>query len=273
MTLTPNTALPDCFTFRCLRPAEMRQAQQVKPNVVKAVGTTALCAHPELLYPAAFLRDIPAKVTATGVKKGIKAQEAAQDTAPPPAEKTLRRPFFDRAIRGLTPSEIGTAHHMFMQFADFEACQLPGGVYNECKRLAEKHILSFEQAEAIEIDRIEAFFCSALYQEQMKPHKMRREFKFSVLAPAQAFYEQASETPAEQVLLQGVIDCLIETQTGYHIIDFKTDRVYAGNVRERAEGYRPQLDAYAYAVEQIFERPVIQQSVYFFATKQCFHLR
>lgn len=53
------------------------------------------------------------------------------------------------------------------------------------------------------------------------------------------------------MLLQGVIDCLIETEDGYVILDFKTDRVSEGTLPERAESYRAQLDAYAAAVREI----------------------
>ena len=58
------------------------------------------------------------------------------------------------------------------------------------------------------------------------------------------------------MLLQGVIDCLIETGDGFVILDFKTDRIKKGGAVERAEQYRPQLAAYARAVHEIYGRPV-----------------
>ena len=85
----------------------------------------------------------------------------------------------------------------------------------------------------------------------MAENKVRREFKFSVLVPAQAYFPVAADAPEENVLLQGVIDCLIETRDGFVILDFKTDRIKKGGAVERAEQYRPQLAAYARAVHDL----------------------
>ncbi len=273
--LTPDPELPACFSFACVRAQTEEQTQQTEAAAapVQEQRESELCVPSAQPYKAAYLQDIPAKLTATGIKKGFKAAEASEDA--PPAmqpERVLRRPFFDRAARGLTPSEIGTAHHLFMQFADFAACETVEGVQAECARLADKHILAREQTDAIDASRIAAFFHSALYQEHMKRGTLRREFKFSVLAPAARFYPVAQDTPEEQVLLQGVVDCLVEYEDGLCIVDFKNDRVRAANAAERAESYRAQLDAYAYAVEQIFGKPVKQKYLYFFAVKNSYCL-
>ena len=47
--------------------------------------------------------------------------------------------------------------------------------------------------------------------------------------------------------------------------DFKTDRVTAAEASQRAEAYRPQLDAYAGALSRILEKPVTERILYFFA--------
>ena len=84
-----------------------------------------------------------------------------------------------------------------------------------------------------------------------------------MIVPAAQFYEAAKSVPEETVLLQGVIDCLIETPEGFIVVDFKTDRVTKGSVQARAEGYREQLEAYRIAVETVFEKPVIRQVLFF----------
>ena len=59
----------------------------------------------------------------------------------------------------------------------------------------------------------------------------------------------------EEILLQGVVDCC-----------FKTGRVFtAPEVRQRAEHYRPQLEAYSRALERVLERPVTRRALYFLA--------
>ena len=153
-----------------------------------------------------------------------------------------------------------------MQFCDFAAASVPGGVEQELKRLAEKRILSPEQAAVVDTAKIDAFFASELYRGLMAKNTVRREFKFSVLAPAGRYFPVAADAPEENVLLQGVIDCLIDTPGGFVILDFKTDRVSENNVAARAAQYRPQLEAYAFAVHEIFGRPVRQCVLYFFHT-------
>ena len=74
------------------------------------------------------------------------------------------------------------------------------------------------------------------------------------------------------VLLQGVIDCLLETDAGFTILDFKTDRVTPGTMTARAAGYAAQLDAYAAAVARMFGRPVTARVLYFFAAQAAVRL-
>ena len=45
----------------------------------------------------------------------------------------------------------------------------------------------------------------------------------------------------------------------------KTDRVTGEALTQRAETYRPQLAAYAAALEKILEKPVAERILYFFA--------
>ena len=75
-----------------------------------------------------------------------------------------------------------------------------------------------------------------------------------------------SGTQGEQVLLQGVVDCCFETADGLTVVDFKTDRVFSAlEVRQRAEHYRPQLEAYSRALERVLEKKVVRRALYFLA--------
>ena len=70
----------------------------------------------------------------------------------------------------------------------------------------------------------------------------------------------------EQVLMQGVIDCCFTGPEGLTVVDFKTDRVDRRSVAARAEEYRPQLEAYAQALERVMEEKVCRKVLYFFST-------
>ena len=67
------------------------------------------------------------------------------------------------------------------------------------------------------------------------------------------------------MLLQGVVDCCFETAAGVTVVDFKTDRVGEAGLAQRAEHYRPQLEAYSRALGEILGRPVVRRVLWFFA--------
>lgn len=221
----------------------------------------------EYSYPVPELAQIPSKLTATALTGSFRAQEAQQGTAHK-AERTLRRPFFDQAKRGLTPSEIGTAHHMFLQFADFAAC-IAGNIAEEIARLVDNHTLTKQQGDALDCAKLSRFFTSSLMKEMQAAHNLRREFKFSVLVPAGDYYPEVQQYPEEQALLQGVVDCMYETGDGIVIVDFKTDRVSGTAAVKRAEQYRGQLHAYARAVQLVFGKPVIRCVLFFLQAGEC----
>ena len=55
---------------------------------------------------------------------------------------------------------------------------------------------------------------------------------------------------------------------GARVVDFKTDKVTESSLQQRAEQYRPQVLAYASALERIYEKPVKQALLYFFRLGQ-----
>lgn len=249
---------------------QIGQAVQEQPVKFQELAEQTM-ALPELVpYPEEKLANLPSKLTATAIAGSFRAEEAGEGTSKPkrPAQP-LRRPCFVRGERPMTPAQIGIAHHLFLQFCDFDECATPEGRERELCRLREKHILSEEQADAISLRRIGTFFDSALMRQMKQSEEVRREFKFSVLVPAGDYLPEAAELPDEEVLLQGVVDCLFATPDGYVIVDFKTDRIRPGEENERAERYRPQLDAYRRAVELVFDRPVAGCVLYFLQTGHC----
>ena len=89
-----------------------------------------------------------------------------------------------------------------------------------------------------------------------------REYGFGVRTDAGIYDVGAA---GEEILRQGGADCVFEATAGLTVVDFKTDRVTAAEASQRAEAYRPQLDAYAGALSRILEKPVTERILYFFA--------
>ena len=101
--------------------------------------------------------------------------------------------------------------------------------------------------------------------------KVLREYRFTLLISAREYAPQAPEE--DSILLQGVADCCFETEDGLVVVDFKTDRVRSPEeVRQRAEHYRPQLEAYSLALSRVLEQPVVRRVLHFLTPGQTVEL-
>ena len=217
-------------------------------------------------YPHQVSAQMPSKLTATQLKGRDKDAEAAQDgveVAPAKPSVTLRRPVF-QGQRPLTPAQQGTALHMVMQYLDFARTNTLEEIQEEIARLVARQFITPQQGEAVDGERVLAFFQSPLGQRLVASRQMEREFKFSMLVPAADYYPDAEA--GEEVLLQGVVDCWFEEADGtVTVVDFKTDRVTEHTVEARAREYRPQLEAYSRALSQALGLPVGRCVLWFFA--------
>lgn len=222
-------------------------------------------------YPYQSVVNTPSKLTATQIKGRFNDYETAEEAPAPPEAKALALPRFITGDTGLTPSEKGVAMHLAMQFVRFESCLSEQAAAAELERLYAMSLLTKEQTDAVDAKRIAAFLNNPLGQRLLAANNILREFKFSVLAPADQFAGLQGQE-GEEVLLQGVIDCCFEDARGLTVLDFKTDRVTAQTQQERAESYRTQLETYAWALESILGKPVSERYVYFFSINSAISL-
>ena len=212
----------------------------------------------EFTYPYERETRLPAKITATQLKGRALDEEIAERAAHTPYLRPLSQPKFRRESRGLTPAERGTAIHLVLQYLDFGDMDAAAQVSS----MAERALLTPEQAAAVDVPALERFLTSPLAEEIRGGRNVLREYRFTLLMEARAYDPRASAEDA--MLLQGVVDCCFETESGLTVVDFKTDRVEtAAEVRNRAESYRPQLEAYSQALEQVLEKPVVRRALYF----------
>jgi ATP-dependent helicase/nuclease subunit A len=254
-----------------LRPAEAAagETQPLAVPTVEVPDRETVAAAMAYTYP--YLADtlIPSKLTATQLKGRSLDQEAAEDAATEELPAVhVSKPQFRQGLRELTAAEKGTATHLVMQFADFSACTTEEGVRQEIDRLVDREFITQQQADAVRPQTITAFFASELGQRVLMASQLVREFKFSMLVPATDYYPDGTG----EILLQGVVDCCLVEDDGLTILDFKTDAVTADTVQEKAAYYRGQLDAYAAALERIFEKPVKERVLYFFRTNTAVHV-
>ena len=208
---------------------------------------------------------LPTKVTATQLKGRELDEEIAQGTVPARRRSiSITIPRFLQQDQGLSAAEKGTAVHLVMQYLPFDTTPDADSVRLVVQRLLDTRRLTIQQAEAVDCDKLAAFLASPLAQRIREGRNLLREYRFALLVPASLYDKSMDHT--EEMMLQGVVDCCYETDEGLVIVDFKTDRIRPGEEAERTEVYRPQLEAYAHALEQVLEKKVASRILYFFAT-------
>jgi ATP-dependent helicase/nuclease subunit A len=130
-----------------------------------------------------------------------------------------------------------------------------------------KELLTQEQADAVDANDVADFLDSDIAQGIRTARTVYREMPFSLGVSAKEIYDHW-EQEDETILVQGIIDCLYETEEGLVLLDFKTDNIsdrFQGDF-ERAfliDRYRIQLELYAKAIERIVKQPVQHRYLYF----------
>ena len=152
--------------------------------------------------------------------------------------------------------------HAALQFLDFSTPAEEGAVRAAVKSMEERRLLTPEQARAVDAAALTRFLQSPLCARiRAAGERARREYRFSLLESAARFVPEASA--GDEILLQGVVDCFFEEDGTLVVVDFKTDRVAPDALAERAEHYRPQLEAYSLALAQVIGKPVKEKILYF----------
>ena len=211
-------------------------------------------------YPHTEAETLPSKVTATELKDRVELDEEAGNLMPRRAP-VFRTPDFAAQSKPLSGAARGTATHLALQYMDFSRADGEEAVRAEIERLRSERFLSDREAEAVDASAIARLFASPLGRRICGAEKLHREFKFSLLCGAREIF---GVSEGDEVLLQGVVDCLIEEDGTLVVVDYKTDAVRTEKeLSERRALYTPQLRAYAAAMERILRKPVKECVLYF----------
>ena len=213
-------------------------------------------------YPYAEQTAFPAKLTATQLKGRAIDEEISENTTLPPRLRNLCKPKFLAGKTALTGAERGTALHLVMQDLDFFCKPDEQNVRAQIEAMRAQRKLTEEQAKAADVQAIVQFLRSDLAARIRKSEQVEREYRFSLLRPVRDF---SSLDADDSVLLQGVVDCFFEEDGKLVVVDFKTDHVSHAQLDERAEHYRPQLEAYSMALTRVMGKKVKEKVLYFFS--------
>jgi ATP-dependent helicase/nuclease subunit A len=212
-----------------------------------------------------------AKQSVTDIKRNYQLLGEDGDTQ---FTKPFRTPIQERPRfmekKGLTSAERGTAMHMVMQHIDYKKEITKETVQEELANMVNNELLTEEQAESVEAEAVAAFFQSPLGKRMKEAKRVQREVPFTMMIEAKDAYQDWTGEK-EQVLVQGIIDCLIEEDDGIVLVDFKTDSItnrFAGGFEEAKpileERYRTQIAMYSLAVEKSLHQTVKEKYLYFF---------
>lgn len=135
----------------------------------------------------------------------------------------------------------------------------PEDMKTEVARLCEAGIITSEEHADVSLHRLQAFAASDIGKRLRKAEIRYLEMPFGLALPANYIFADA-DLAAEQIYLQGVIDCLFIEDGEIVIVDYKTDRI--DDVSELYDRYAGQLELYAYAVARIWNLPIRQKVLY-----------
>lgn len=207
---------------------------------------------------------IPSKLTATQLKGRMKDMESAEFTTQSQnRDLQFRQPSIQ--IQQRSGIEYGNVMHSVMQHLDFTKCHSIDSIRSDIHRLIANKLLTPEQGKLVNEEQIFHFFQTELGKKLIAHPNVLREFKFSVLEDASAYYPGVYD---EHVLLQGVVDCALIEEDGIIIIDFKTDYITDKNLSEKVDYYVGQVSTYGKVLSRIYQKPVIASYLYFFSSGQ-----
>ncbi len=219
-------------------------------------------------YPSAEVAGKPAKTSVTEIKRQFAGEFTdPQAYSPWTTERStlVDRPVFIQPAAGLSAAERGAAMHLVMQHLKLDGDLAGSGFGEQLQTMVARELLTKEQAESVDLSAIQHFFRTPLGQRLVRAPRVHKEVPFTMAVPARKAYPDLVEDYGEQVLVQGVIDCLLEEEDGFVIIDYKTDEIRAGQLAEVVQRYQGQLNLYTLAVETILRRPVKEKYLYLFA--------
>lgn len=152
-------------------------------------------------------------------------------------------------------AERGNAYHCVMKYIDINSTSLKQ-VIAEVQRMRENNLLSEEYQKLVQPEKILLALKSKIL-ETARHNKYFREREF-------LFYSDPKDlglTGTHPVLVQGIIDLLIFTDSGVIVVDYKTTKGDAAHLKEM---YKNQLDIYSKACEKILNEKILSKIIYSF---------
>lgn len=178
------------------------------------------------------------------------------------------RPQFLQKEKVLSASEVGTAMHTVMQHIPLTKKWTENDIRAFLEELVAAEKLTEAEKAAIDVKAIAHFFTTDV-GAMLLTNEVHREVPFTYALRAKDIYPDWTDKTDEKVLIQGVIDCVIFTENGVILLDYKTDYFNPNKDRESfasmlQKRYEMQLSLYKKALEEILRVDVTDVYIYAF---------
>jgi len=212
--------------------------------------------------PALPIPDLPAELVAFRERVGTRRDSASSPSyRVEPVTRLVHReetaPFRGRTGRGMSWGRV--IHRLLegaMKDPDIDLDLYAGNL------LAEEERSASEVNEAVRL--VDAVRGSALWRRALDARRRLAEVPFALTATS----AELGIPPGgpDETLLQGAIDLAFEEDSGWILVDYKSDTV-AGNLDELVAFYSPQIELYRRYWEKLTGRPT-KAGLYFVSTGQ-----
>lgn len=147
----------------------------------------------------------------------------------------------------LSPADIGTLTHRFLQYCDFNVCKTDP--QRECERLISEGRFTRKQTESVDMEAIRVFVNSDIMKRAEKADAVYREKQFTI---SKSICDTDSSVPEkykdEKTVIIGKIDLIFTEGDRAVIVDYKTDNI--SDIAVLKDRYRQQMLVYADAIRK-----------------------
>ena len=224
----------------------------------------------------------PASISVSEVKKIIEAEDQTQyeNMYMSRSIPDLKTPVFmhrSESKLSFSPGERGTIFHLVMELLDFEGLyalrdddrDLKDKLDADLEALVDKNILRPEELATVNRKWITDFVKTPIFERLSQASGqglLHRETAIDYNISLTEIYKDESIDETERIMLVGIVDAFFEDQDGdLVLIDYKTDYVSRDRYGAIVARYKPQLDLYARALEDISGKRVKEKYIYLFS--------
>ncbi len=226
-----------------------KEAREISQEIVEDIIRKA-----SFIYPYEKFVNLPTGLAVSMIGK----EEIVQD------KLFTSQPRFIKD-KGLTGAQRGTAVHKFMQFAHYEQANVD--INKELERLVQWGYLGEEEAQSVDIKKLQQFFASPLYNRMTKADSVLREYGFFADVGNEVLSQYTNILPeGTKVALQGIADCIILEGDTAIIVDYKSD--YVKDINHLKERYQIQLGLYKTILKEFLDCSQVEAVIYSFSLGQ-----